>query len=91
MEVEFEEEISKIAAQDDSLTPEVLKDQCKTITNKEKVQKGNKPTIAEVLKEIAAEKQKQREEHFRQKELEKERRHNEKMELLREILVSAKK
>lgn len=65
MEVEFEEEISKIAAQDDSLTPEVLKNQCKTITNKEKFQKGNKPTTAEVLKEIAAEKQ--RKEHFRQK------------------------
>lgn len=92
VEVPYEEELNKIAALDDSIQPEVfgtakgvkiMKKVTKQIppdTKKKREEKSLKDSLCKVLKEMNNE-----------REQEKERRHREKLDLLRELFGQPKK
>lgn len=83
--VDYEEELSKIAKIDDNIEPEVLKDQTTTIVNK-KIEETKRKHVAEAYEAINKQKMDLKKKLHDEKEQNKERRHEEKMQLLKELI-----
>lgn len=86
--VQYEDELNKIKSIDDSVEPEVLRD-INTVTKKRSIEgttttatTGKRKSMSDILVQIHKEKEK----HRKEREENKMKRHNEKMELLKQIV-----
>lgn len=90
--IEFEEELNKIASKDDSIEPEILKDQNSTIqVHKDIIKAENKKSVSltDVFNKAQEAKLKQRDQQHKEREDNKERRHQEKLQLLKDLFKNS--
>ncbi|CAH1103836.1 unnamed protein product [Psylliodes chrysocephalus] len=90
--VEFEEELNKIASKDDSIEPEIMKDQNSTIQDYKDIIKAEKKksvSLTDVFNKAQEAKLKQRDQQHKEHEDNKERRHQEKLQLLKDLFKNS--